>query len=259
MSINEDKDKGAMTIIAPFVTIYEKLIDGLVFRYTEYEHQAYIVIRDAATQIKLGDPKGSAHGFKQRHKNKFPNWFKTFRAMTRGGPQEINFATLEAINIFCSRAKNFTAASKYITKLTQFQKWFYATQAKEQALLEAKLKGDIKFLSSEIKFLHDNNSSFRRDISTLAQAVKQLQTQLDVRINSSQVDIIYDLVQNELAFVVAKKRGLTEPTSQIYRGCWLNFNKHFNIATYRNLPASQFENAKEYILYQIEKISKELE
>ena len=259
MSLVPTNDEGGVLKTLPFVTVYEKLIDGLVFRYAEYKNEAYIVIKDSATQLKLANPASSAKNFHRRYKTSIPNSFKKFKVMTRGGPQNMLFGDLTAINVFCSRTRNVEASANYITKLTQFQKWFYSNQAKEQALVEAKLKGDIKFLSSEIKFLHESLSLDRRDITTLAQAVKQLQTQLDVRINSSQVDVIYDLVQEELAVVVAKKRGLTKPTSQIYRGCWLNFNKHFNIATYRNLPASQFENAKEYILYQIEKISKELE
>lgn len=259
MSINEDKDKGILLKSTPFVTIYEKLIDGLVFRYANYNNQAYIVTKDAATQLKLADPKRSANNFHHRFRYLLPNSFKKFRAMTRGGPQEINFATLEAINIFCSRSKNVEAAVEYIAKLTQFQEWFYATQAKEQALLEAKLKGDIKFLSSEVKFLHEHRSLDRRDITNLAQAVKQLQTQMDADIDRYQVKKIYDLIQTKLAVVVTEKRGLARPTSAIYRECWNNFNNHFKIARYRDLPATQFEDAKEYLLYQIEIISKELE
>lgn len=258
MSLVPVDDEGVISKSTPFVTIYEKLIDGLVFRYAKYNNQAYIVTKDAATQLKLADPKRSANNFHHRFKLKLSNSFKKFRAMTRGGPQELNFATLEAINIFCSRSKNVEAAIEYIIKLTQFQKWFYATQVKEQALLEAKLKGDIKFLSSEVKFLHDNNSILRRDITSLAQAVKQLQTQLDVNIERYQVKEIFDLVTTNLAVVVAEKRGLSKPTSTIFRECWINFNNHFKIARYRDLPSSQFEKAKEYLLYLIEKISKEL-
>ncbi len=259
MSLVPVDDEGYPLKAYPFVTVYEKFVDGLVFRYAKYKNEAYIVIKDSAAQLKLANPTSSANKFHTRFKSRLPNSFKKFKAMTRGGPQNMLFGDLTAINVFCSRTRNVEAAANYITKLTQFQKWFYATQAKEQALVEAKLKGDIKFLSSEIKFLHQERSIDRRNITKLAQAVKQLQTQSDVKIDSEQVDEIFDLVTTKLTVLVAEKEGLKEPNSSIYKKCWLAFNKNFNIATYRNLPSSQFEDAKEYLLYLIEKISQEID
>jgi hypothetical protein len=248
----------------PFVTIHEKFIDGLIFRYAEYNNQAYIVVKDVATQLNLAHPKQRASDFKRRFKTILPNSFKKLRAMTLGGPQEINFATLEAINVFCSRSKNVEAAVDYITKLTQFQKWFYSTQSalvlkEEQTFLEDKLQGDYNFLSSEVKFLHENNSTLRRDVTLLAQAVKQLQTQLDTDIDRYQIKKIYDFIQTKLAVVIAEKKGLSKPTSTIYKDCWINFNNHFKIARYRDLPASKYNDALNYLEYLLEKISQELE
>jgi hypothetical protein len=247
----------------PFVTIHEKFIDGLIFRYAEYNNQAYIVVKDVATQLNLAHPKQRASDFKRRFKTILPNSFKKLRAMTLGGPQEINFATLEAINVFCSRSKNVEAAVDYITKLTQFQKWFYSTQSalvlkEEQTFLEDKLKGDIKFLSSEVKFLHEDRSTLRRDVTLLAQAVKQLQTQLDANIDRHQVKEIYERVQ-QLAHIVSDNQNLTKPTSKIYKTIWINFNNHFKIASYRDLPASKYDDALNYLDYLLEKISQELE
>ncbi len=257
-------DEGGGLKPTPFVTIYEKFIDGLIFRYTDYNNQAYIVVKDVATQLNLAHPKQRASDFKRRFKTILPNSFKKFRAMTLGGPQEINFATLDAINVFCSRSRNVESSTNYIIKLTQFQKWFYSGQKalalkEEQTYLNDKLQGDYNFLSSEVKFLHDTSSTLRRDVTLLAQAVKQLQTQIDTNIDHYQVKEIYDLVQTKLAVAIAEKKGLNNPTSSIYKDCWINFNNHFNIANYRKLPVSQFENAKEYLFYQIKKISEELE
>ena len=248
----------------PFVTVYEKLIDGQIFRYAEYKGEAYLAIKDAAVQIKHYNPISSTSKFHERYKLLLPNSFKKFKVFTSGGPQEILFANINAINIFCSRAKNREVAVKYISKLTQFQKWFYSTRTaltfnEEQAFVIDKLKGDVKFQSSEIKFLHEKNSESRRALGDLALAVKQLQNQLDVKINSDQVDEIYDLVQKQLAFAVAEHEGLENPNSTIYRRCWTNFNKKFNISTYRNLPSSEFKNAKEFLSYEIERVSKGLE
>lgn len=260
MSFIPVENEGRDSETCPFVTIYEKSIDGLVFRYAKYKNEAYIVLKDAYGQSRtVANASNSARQFHQRFKSRFPASFRKFKAMTRGGPQEMIFGTLDVINILFSRSKNIEVAVDHITKLTQFQKWFYATQAKEQALLEAKLQGDYNFLSSEVKFLHKERSIDRRNITALAQAVKQLQTQMDADIDRYQVKEIYDLVQTKLAVVVTEKRGLARPTSAIYRECWNNFNNHFKIARYRDLPATQFEDAKEYLLYQIEIISKELE
>ena len=256
-------DEGVVRKSTPFVTIHEKFIDGLIFRYAEYDNEAYMVIKDAATKINLADPKRSANEFKRRLKNKYPHYFKTFRAMTPGGPQKLSFATLEAINIFCSRVRNIDAAVDYITKLTQLQKWFSSNQKalalKEEQNLRSKLLGDYNFLSSEVKFLHEHNSTLRRDVTLLAQAVKQLQTQFDTNIDRYQIKEIYDFVQTKLAVVIAEKKGLSKPTSTIYKDCWINFNNHFKIARYRDLPASKYNDALNYLNYLLEKISLELE
>ena len=257
-------DEGGDIMSHPFVTIYEKLIDGLAFRYAEYKNEAYIVVKDAATQINHTDPVSSAKKFHERYKILLPNSFKKFKVFTPGGPQNFLFANLNAINIFCSRTKNREEAVKYITKLTQFQKWFYSTQTtlafnEEQASLQDKLQGDYNFLSSEVKFLHKERNIDRRNITALAQAVKQLQTQFDTNITGHQKEELYDLLNKKLAVIVAEKRGLAKPTPQVYKDIWTAFYKCFKIVSYHNLPASKFEDAKEYLLYQIEKITKELE
>lgn len=259
MSIVPLNAEGSVFKTPPLVTIYERHINGLVFRYAIYQNEAYISLKDVATQIKLANPSSSAKNFHRRYKTKLSTSFKKFRALTPGGPQTLLFANLEATNIFCSRSRNVQASIDYINKLTQFQEWFLSTQRDPIVEQTNKIKGDYNFLSSEVKFLHDNNSEIRRDINKLAQAIKQLQTQLDVNINRFQVKQIYDFVQQKLAVIIAEKRGLAKPTSLVYKDCWTAFNNHFNIASYRDLPASQFEDAKEYLLYQIEKVSKELE
>lgn len=255
-------DEGIGRIPTPFVTIHEKFIDGLVFRYAEHKNEAYMVIKDAATQVKLTNPKNSANDFKRRFKNKYPHYFKTFRAMTPGGSQDLNFATLEAINVFCSRVRNIDVAIPYIAKLTQLQKWFSSTRSaltfkEEQAFLEDKLKGDINFLSSEVKFLHVTNSSLRSDVTLLAQAVKQLQTQIDVNINRDQIKEIYDRIQ-QLAAMVSDIRGLAKPSSTIYKTLWINFNNHFKIARYRDLPSSKYVEALELLTSWREQFNQEL-
>jgi hypothetical protein len=263
MALVPIENKGYALKSYPFVTVNEKFVDGHIFRYTEYNNEAYIAIKDVATQLNLTNPTSSANKFHQRFKLKLPNSFKKFKTMTSGGLQTLLFANLKAINIFCSRTRNVEEAIIYIHKLTQFQTWFYSSRSalvfkEEQAFIEDKLKGDIKFLSSEVKFLHEDRSTLRRDVTLLAQAVKQLQTQLDANIDRHQVKEIYERVQ-QLAHIVSDNQNLTKPTSKIYKTIWINFNNHFKIASYRDLPASKYDDALNYLDYLLEKISQELE
>ena len=259
MSIVPLTDEGSVFKTPPLVTIYERHINDLVFRYAIHQNESYISLKDVATQIKLANPSSSAKNFHRRYKTKLSTSFKKFRALTPGGPQTLLFANLKAINIFCSRSRNVQASIDYINKLTQFQEWFLSTQRDPIIEQTNKIKGDYNFLSSEVKFLHNNNSEIRRDVTNLAQAVKQLQNQLDANIDRYQVKEIKDLLNKKLAVVVAEKRGLSKPTSQVYKDIWNAFYEKFKIASYRDLPASQFEDAKEYLLYLIEKNSQEWE
>ena len=264
MSIVPSTDEGLVRIATPLDKFYEKQIDKITFRYAFYNGSYYLPVIDQYERFGFKYPHQYAHKFHNRYKSIFPKGFRLFEFKTAGGIQKILCATLDVITVLCSRIRDLTpTVIEYLQSYSKFQKELFEGNlalipAERQAYLNTQLQGNYNFLSSEVKFFH-------KGLSALAQAVKQIQTQMDAkidtktnaRIESYQVTVIHDLVQKELAVIVAEKRGLTKPTSPIYKECWLDFNKHFNIATYRHLPASQFEKAKKYLLYQIEKISKE--
>ncbi len=259
----------------PLVNVYQANIDDQLFQYIEYKGDIFLILSEVYQDFAVINPTDCAKKFHKKYKPLFPNSFGKFRVSTPGGIQEKICGTFDVVNVLCFRIKKLTPkAIDYLRKISLFQKEIFEGKTalipvERQAYLNNKIQDGYNFLSSEVKFLHKKQNISCTDITNLAEAVKQIQTQMDAeidaeidaktnaRIDCYQVDVIHDLVQKELAVVVAEKRGLTKPTSQTYRECWLDFNKHFNIATYRNLPASKFENAKKYLLYKIEQVSKE--
>ena len=229
-------NKGYVLNTTPFVTVYEKLVDGLIFRYADFENKAFVVIKDAATQIKLANPVSSAREFHRSYKTRFPNSFYKFKVMTPGGPQEMLFADLKAINIFCSRSRNVEASTKYINRLTLFQKWFIESKTnlvslERQLSLNKKFKKDLDFLLSENKSTNDK-------FSILAHAVKQLQLTEEKELNRCITTVEFYRMKKEgwrLAsrFVMLQGRASTTPDEK--RELWERMKKDLKVSIFFKL------------------------